>query len=512
MSDFLFSLLSYYQISLKQLEIRKKQKDYKDLKTPYNLPDFLNVVNRIIRAQREKEKVVIYGDYDFDGLSSTAIMKRCLDYLNVKSGFYIPSRYKEGYGLNKSRIDDFKKKDYNLIIAVDNGISLKEEIEYANSMNMDVIVIDHHLSSSRIEGNFFHQIYSDFLSYNCSAASLAFFISSYIRGEFDDYDALLAGLAVFSDVMPLVGNNLVLANIAKENINSDCGRNLKLLFSSSYYEFDSLSFNIIPVINSVGRVKEDVISNNNACRFLIDDSDSEKNKKYASFLLSCNEKKKEMIRNFQVIDELENEYVDVIISSSLTGLNGLYANQLCSKKDKCTAVFSKKEDDDSLFVGSLRAVNPISLEDFIYNPKKYFISSGGHKNAMGLTIEKKDFFQFASDYSLLVSRFEREEKKCIEITLDDLTLKNLDILKDFEPFSEGFPRPLFKVSVLGKDIKKYSEKYSLAMSLNHEGKVSFFGDIKDIEGDEIYNFYGEGKEEFYSGRRYFVISSRSYII
>ena len=87
MSDFLFSLLSYYQISLKQLEIRKKQKDYKDLKTPYNLPDFLNVVNRIIRAQREKEKVVIYGDYDFDGLSSTAIMKRCLDYLNVKSGF-----------------------------------------------------------------------------------------------------------------------------------------------------------------------------------------------------------------------------------------------------------------------------------------------------------------------------------------------------------------------------------------------------------------------------------------
>ncbi|MFA6830637.1 MAG: DHH family phosphoesterase, partial [Bacilli bacterium] len=242
-----------------------------NLNLPYDLPDFVKVVNRIKESISKHEKVVVYGDYDVDGLTSTAIMVKTLLQLGLKSGYFIPSRYHEGYGLCISRVEDFIKKGYQTIITVDNGISAFEAIDYAKSKGLEVIVIDHHEIQEKLPNTdyIFHQNLSGFIDYNCSAASLAFFVCSYLLGGFDYYLATMAGIAVFSDVMPLIGNNLELAKISLFAMKKFRYPNLISLNTSDEISYDYYSFVLIPSLNSVGRILTDTLATNAACKFLI---------------------------------------------------------------------------------------------------------------------------------------------------------------------------------------------------------------------------------------------------
>ena len=174
------------------------------------------MIARLDRALKNKEKMVIYGDYDVDGLTSTAIMVMGLSACGLQPGFFIPSRYHEGYGLHAERIRQFQEKGYHLIITVDNGISCHEQIALAKFFGMEVVVIDHHSCPATLPDTpyIFHQLHSSFLDYNCSAASLSYFVVSRLMHRDDPYLATLAGIAVFSDVMPLIGNNLELAKLS----------------------------------------------------------------------------------------------------------------------------------------------------------------------------------------------------------------------------------------------------------------------------------------------------------
>lgn len=514
--SFLNKLLSFYQLTEKDLAERNSARSFTDLKTPYSLPQFNNVIDRILLAKNKHEKVVIYGDYDVDGLTSVTILKSAFNELNIDCGFYIPSRYKDGYGLNSTMVKAFYDKGYSLIIAVDNGISCFEAISYAKSLNMEVIIIDHHeIADNKIpETNYiFHQFHSQFLDYNCSAASLSFFVASKLLNRYDEYFASLAGIAVFSDVMPLRGNNLIFAQLMKEFINKNKYLNLKYILNKDVIEYDDISFSLIPSLNAIGRVCKDTLMINNACRFLIEKDNVERIKKIGDFIILNNNERKQMVKNIVCNEKytLESDHaVCFRYDNEFSGLAGLIANKVMTQKNLPTLIFFKNELNPEQLVGSIRVPDNYSMSEFLVNNSKYFIACGGHKKACGVTIKESDYYLiatlFASECAKQALDIKETKIESIDLFPEEINEYNYHIYEQFMPFGEEFKAPTFHMILDKKDLIINREKnIAYAFKINNEFKAIIFNandSIKDISSDK-YDLYGSfSKNTYYSKSKY----------
>ena len=507
--SFLTSLLEHFKMNLNDLDARRAAGSFDLLTTPYDLPEFQNVIKRIEEAKAKKEKTVIYGDYDVDGLTSTAILKLALDEFGLKPGYFIPSRYKEGYGLNSERVKEFKDKGYQLLITVDNGISAFEPIKLAKSFGMDVIIIDHHEVCEKLPDTcfIFHQFLSKFINYNCSAASLAFFVASFLLKRNDDYLATLAGIAVFSDVMPLEKNNLNLAKIALKNLNLYRYKNLvSLIGVKDEYEFEDLSFSLIPALNAPGRISKETLATIDCCKLLIARNDDKLIAKYAPKILNSNQERKDLVKNVAFVPqkELTSDHGAVLYTEEYSGLSGLFANKEMRQRKVPLAVFSPDEKDPEILNGSLRALEGYQVDVFLKKNQNLFLSSGGHEKAAGLRIKKKDYFKvatlFLSECEKQALEIKKADEDQIPIVLEDLNADNYLTLQEFEPFGEGFPAPIFALSGAKEDVV-FSKNGNAAMiySKDKSSKVVYFGSIEPFK-DSRYHFFtfiGSFKKETY---------------
>lgn len=476
--SFLDRLLEHYQINIKDLDQRKKSRSFTDLVRP-ECSSYFALLRNIKAAIYEKAKIVIYGDYDVDGISSTVILVKAFNKLGIKVGYFIPSRYIEGYGLNKKRIDDFYNKGYNYIITVDNGIVCNEEIDYAHSLSMKVLVIDHHNRGEKCHADaVFH--FDDFLDYNCSAASLAYFVYCGLVGKDDEYCAFLAGLAVYSDVMPLVNNNLTFLKLAKDFYNKRHYPNISsfLPYNAEYSDF---SYKLIPSLNAVGRIMKDQLATNRVARFLLEEK---KDQSLSSYIMACNLEKKRIISLIDIDEKnsFESEYSFSTLTSIDEGLTSLLANRLLREKEKATLVCTESKEDE--LVGSLRSFKNVDLLPFLENEKKITIKSGGHKQACGVTIKKKDYYRFVTDFASYCNKMAMDNKTAsdyITIDLSSLNKENYEILKSFEPFGNSFEEPKFLIHV-DKDelISSKNNKAIFAYSENKEGRVIIFKNPEEI--------------------------------
>ena len=493
MSYFLDNLLRFYHLTPEALERRRAPGSFQNLHRPDGLSEFEQVIARLDRALKDKEKMVIYGDYDVDGLTSTAIMVMGLSACGLQPGFFIPSRYHEGYGLHAERICQFQEKGYHLIITVDNGISCHEQIALAKFLGMEVVVIDHHSCPATLPDTpyIFHQLHSSFLDYNCSAASLSYFVVSRLMHRDDPYLATLAGIAVFSDVMPLIGNNLELAKLSLQFLQQYRYPNLVSLLEGDI-SYDSLNFNLIPTLNSPGRVCKDSLATNQACRFLLS-SDGADSLKYSAFLREINQQRKQLVRSVQFdgTRAFESEHAIVLVSNDYSGLTGLFANRIMREKNKACLVFAKGEADPQLLIGSLRLPEGFVSDAFLNHT--YFVASGGHQKAAGVTIRERDYYKammdFVSDCEKQACEQKKEENESIPLDLEDLTLKNYGIYEMFAPFGEGFPSPSFALSFTKSDVV-FSKNHNAAFvyAKNKEAKASYFGSLDAIDSP-LYSMY-----------------------
>lgn len=510
--SFLSQLLEFYHLNTKDLGARSAPGSFNHLKTPFESDDFIKVTSRLKKAIDQKEKTVIYGDYDVDGLTATAIMKLALDELGLNPGFFIPSRYVEGYGLNVERVRQFALKGYHLIITVDNGIAAIEAISEAKKLGMDVMVIDHHDVPATLPpfDCCFHQTYSHFLDYNCSAASLCFFVASFLLRRFDSYLATLAGIAVFSDVMPLVGNNLELAKMMLQFINKHHYRNLSYILGNGTITYDDINFMLIPSFNSVGRIMKDSASTNNACRFLLERNDDEKIKKYGSLVVSCNLERKEIVKNvsFNSKYTLSSEHGICLRTEEFAGLSGLFANKVMREKGVPVAIFSKDDINPENLVGSLRAPEGYRVDEFLKKYQNLLVAGGGHERAAGLTIREKDYYlictMFISECSKQALEMKKSEEKSINITLEDINEANYHVYESFMPFGEGFPAPTFKVTVeKEKLVLSPSHKAIFATTPDRQGQVILFDHIDEIvnSSQETFDIYGSLSLEIYKNTK-----------
>ena len=495
MNEILRKLKEYYSLSDSEFNERIAAPSLSDLPNPFILyPDFHLLIDKLNEYIRKGKKIVIYGDYDVDGLTSTAILVNTFQIMGLTPGFYIPSRYIDGYGINKKRVDQFISKGYETIITVDNGISEIETVEYARSKGLDVIIIDHHEVTKDVlpNANFiFHQYIDHLTDYNISAAFLALMVSYGILGEYDDYFVSLAGLAVFSDSMPIVHANLTLARLSLYYVNKYRYIQFISLLTMLPNEIteDDYNYQIIPALNSVGRVDKTIWINNVVKYFVSTDRSYVQNT--ALKIINFNVKRKEIIKDFSLDKVDEKESIIFSYVALPLGVIGLLANKVMSSSNKPTILFTDDPSDEKLLVGSIRTPQGYKTSETLSLYCNFLVRYGGHDEAAGFTIDKKDvdLLKTTLNKNLIKRNEETVENKYILLTPQEAR-ESYDEIKKFGPYGNSFLSPLIGVT-LNKDMLNFSRSGE-HMLTNVDGlKVTCFNHTKDDFKNDSYIFLGK---------------------
>lgn len=491
-------LKDYYGMDESQFCERIEEPTLKSLPNPFLLGgSFQELVDHLKQLIEENRKVVIYGDYDVDGLTSTAILVGSFNRLGLDVGYYIPSRYIDGYGLSRDRVKQFFELNYDVIITVDNGISEIETIEYAKSLGLEVIIVDHHeVTKSELPScSFIYQQYvSQLTDYNISAACLALFVSYGLLGEYDKYYVTLAGLAVFSDSMPLVKTNLILARLALQYLRKYRYRPLGELlnYDSSVASFDSFSYDIIPALNSIGRIDKTTYINK-LVKYLLS-SDESFITLHARKIKNINELRKTTVKEFDSDSlEIDNPIIFSYISLPL-GIVGLLANKLVNIYNKPIVVFTDDPSSSERYTGSIRTPEGYETAQVLKEYCPFLYRFGGHAQAAGFTVDKDKIDEFKMTLSEKLT-IVHEKKVTNHYIMIDNPIKQVAIVEEFGPYGNGLEKPLFGVKVEAsklqysrnglhlltklKDFKIVEFNCPIEKYKNCAGQILFIGNLKE---------------------------------
>lgn len=490
---FLEKLLEFYNLDYDTL-IEENEKTLNDLPQKEIFKDGSKIASYIREAILSNKKILIYGDYDCDGIMSTSILMLALSTDNYKPGYYIPSREFDGYGLTKENVDRFYKLGYQIIICVDNGITLNETIDYANSLGIEVIVLDHHKLGLTIPKAKYimHPEYDRFGKYNISAGVVSFYFSLFYLNRFDDYLFSLCALSTLSDSMPLLSYNRLIVKEALSLINKNHYQEIFTLLSDQNKEIneDDLNMQVIPKINAVCRLLNDN-SRFNIVKYFIS-KDSETILKLSSWINSINERRKELVNSVNLNEDSCNSNALIYINKENEGIGGLIANKLLNKYNKVTFVLSKSESDKNIYKGSARSKKGFDIAKFMASNAALFLAYGGHENAGGFSILKENYLELKNILEKETKDISfKEDKNYIEIALNELNLRNYDIYRQFAPFGEGRIKPRFKINSLNiNDLKNFIYNKHILYRVNEETSILIFNFDREILEASFIDVFG----------------------
>lgn len=436
----------------------------KDFSDPFLMKDMDKAVERITTAVENGEKICVYGDYDADGVTSTSLLYSYLrDSLGADVMFYIPTRTGEGYGMNKSAVDKIHSLGVTLIITVDNGISAREEIDYANTLGIDTVITDHHMPSGAIPKAVAvvnaHQKDDKSPFKDFSGVGVAFKLVMAIEGEYADVDSLLenfsdiATLGTIGDIVPLVGENRTLVKNGLRHIqNSDrIGINaMKQESGIAEKEINSsnVAFTLVPRINAGGRLGSSEKSVN-----LLLTEDEDEAVTIADKLGMDNRERQSIEKEILAsIDEEVRRTPNIVNDKILVfagkgwhqGVVGIVASRIKEIYDKPTIIIGI--DDDGVARGSGRSVEGFSLCDAVFACSEHLTHFGGHPMAVGISLEKEKI----NDFRKAINAYCKDIKMPYNILHIDcklnpnqLDLSILDCLSYIEPCGASNPSPIF---------------------------------------------------------------------
>ncbi len=437
------------------------------LHDPTLLPDIEKAVERIERAVSSNEMICIFGDYDADGICATAILARYLRSRGAKVGYHIPSRHEHGYGMNPEAIHIIKKHGVSLIITVDNGIAAIEEARTCRELGMDLIVTDHHKCQDELPECVAVVAQSrpdcKYPNTNLCGAGVALKLVHAIGG----YDAMLpliplAGLATIADIVPLVGENRVLAVYALKSINSgncfsglqELGREIKPDIENPQFDTRDLMFGMIPRINAAGRMKDAkpgvslfMTDNRNEARMIARQL-SELN------LLRREEEQKVFESALSMIEgqDLTDSRIIMLYSEEWNpGVVGIAASRISERFYRPVVLFTLNGE---ILTGSARSIEGVDIFRAFHANKEFFIKYGGHERAAGASLRISEFEELKEALNSYLKEniqdhvFLPRQKYEFDITLDRVNIGLAQEITKLEPFGEGNPVPLFMTSGL----------------------------------------------------------------
>jgi len=438
--------------------------DFKDLRDPYIFPDMEKAVDRILKAINDEERILIYGDYDVDGITSIALLFSVLREFTSNLYYYIPNRFQEGYGLNEKAIDIAYKNNFTLIITVDCGISSIYEIEKANNYDLDVIVIDHHQPQKEIpsamaiinpkhdEGYPFKELAGVGVSFKVAQA-----LYLKLKRNQDDLRSFLdyAALGSIADSVPFIDENRILIKCGLKVLNQTQREGLKALIRESGVDYGNINtkevnFALAPRLNAAGRLDDPKL----ALELLLADSVS-KSEYLARKLNEINKFRQDIGDNilkearefaFKQVKE-ENNKVLVLSSEDWNqGVIGIIASRLVDEFNRPVIVISKK---DGIGKGSGRSIKGFHLYQVLELCQDILLNFGGHRYAVGITIDSNKISEFKSRINEIAQDFITENDLNPELEVDAQILLsdiNFNLIKDInilEPFGSGNPQPIF---------------------------------------------------------------------
>lgn len=481
---FLDKLLNFYNISKESYLLLSKDVNEGDIPTFKAFDNIDAIKDRILLAISNKEKILIYGDYDADGILATSILVNAFNTLNYKVDYYIPSRYIDGYGLTKEKIELAKEKGYSLIITVDNGVSAFEAIKKAKELGIELIITDHHEYVDEIDVKYFMHPKKSSFSINTSGAVVAFYLSVAMLNEYNPYLLTLASTSLISDIMPLVNENRSILKLGIKYLNQYKFDKFRILAETIIFDESTLALKVIPKINAVGRIEKGK-EVNVLVKYFTTTSFHELNA-INKYLNDINLKRKSISIEITNSLKIDNDVSALVYKLDiLNGLCGLISNRLLSTFNKPSCIFSKDEITNALR-GSIRSKAGFNVIDFINNNKDLFIQYGGHEYAAGVVIKEENLNTFKERFIDYADSHPLEDKKeGIEIGINEINFDNYDILRSFSPFGEANKEPTFilkEVSIMKIERMGIDNKHLLIPISNNIKVIGFnynFDNLKD---------------------------------
>lgn len=468
-----------------------------DLYDPFLMKDMDFATDRIIIALKNNERILIYGDYDVDGTTSVATVFSFFRKLTNNIEYYIPDRYKEGYGVSKIGIDYAQSTGVNLIIALDCGTRSIELIDYAKSLNIDFIVCDHHLPGDELPKAVAllnpKRKDCDYPYKELSGCGIGFkLIQAYAQRVDMPFEEVckyldLVAVSTCSDIVEIKDENRVLVYHGLKKLNEDPCIGLQALLQSyqikKEYDVTDIVFGIGPKINAAGRIADAKSS----VKLLIEENFHQA-MEFAKTLIDNNLERKD------IDNDITKEAQEILETSSVLrakkstvlysekwhkGVIGIVASRLIETYYKPTIIFSEV---NGMLTGSARSIKDFDVHDAIGACGDLVVQYGGHKYAAGLTIKKESFEAFSEKFEEIVRQNSTDELLTPEIAYDlelnfkDINMNFYDTLKMFRPHGPGNMSPIFRTNqILDSGSKVVKEKHLKLSAYQSGSKMDGIG-------------------------------------
>lgn len=460
---------------------------------PMLLPDIEIGTKRILTAVKENQKILIFGDYDVDGVTSTALMVYFFRTINYPVQFSVPNREKDGYGLRKAAVDFAREKEIDLIITVDNGISANEAVDYANSLGIDVVVTDHHLQEGPLPNATAvinpNRNDSEYPFKSICGVAVAFKVLHVLGQNLlseDGYKQFLlnhldlVAIGTIADVMPLKDENYAFVKFGLKVLSSTKKPGLVELKKSAGVRTNKITtitvgYFLAPRLNAAGRMDDASV----AVKLLLEE-DYNKAKSLASDLDFFNRERQLLQRRYldEATQKIESSFCEeqkiLIIENSdwQSGLIGLVSGRLKEKFNRPAIAFTN--DSDGNFIGSARSIEAFHITEALTCYKELFVNYGGHHKAAGLTISADNFDHFKEIFTTYVNEKLANVELISELWIDtvvdydQVNEKTAQDIQEVGPFGEANTEPILclnggtlqdmRMLSDGKHIKFYIKK------------------------------------------------------
>lgn len=483
-------------------------------KVGINLNDLKKTIDRINKAIKNKELIVVYGDYDVDGICATAILWETLVAHGANAMPYIPHRIDEGYGLSETGISNLQSKmpDAKLIITVDNGIVAKEGVEFAKEKDIDVIITDHHQAS-----NVLPDAYSIVHSVEVCGAAVAWLLSQEIKKHSSSFKNLtdnhleLAAIATVADMMPVLGPNRAIIKEGFKELNTTKRLGLLAIFNEAGIDLTKsigsyeVGYIIGPRINAMGRLEYAMDSLRLLCT-----KDQKKAKILADKLGKTNRERQDITQETFLSAKLKIENSKLKIGKLIflsdkdyqPGVIGLVAGKLVEEFYRPTIVVS---EGDKYSKASARSVSGFNITDFMRTAGNLLVNIGGHPMAGGFTVETsilkvlKEKLETLGGQMIEDNHLKKEIKIDCKLPMSLLSLELAEKIEKMEPFGIGNSTPVFSSNVVIGDMRQVGQDGKhLSVSVkdsnsNHSIRGIAFGQGKKSKelaiGDKVQLIY-----------------------
>jgi len=467
---------------------------------PFGLKDMDKAISRLISAKEKNEKVLVYGDYDVDGTTAVAVFYSFLKHVGFDCDFYIPDRYKEGYGFSEAGVVFAHENNFSLIVTLDCGIKDGPRIEQCNAHGIDVIVCDHHTPEALPPAFAIVNPKRKDCTYEnkglCGCAvgfkvMCAWFIHHNESLDFAYSFLDLVAVATGADIVPVTSENRVLLHFGLKEINTHFRPGIAELLTNAKHsgkvlKVVDLVFLIAPRINAAGRI----FSGKRAVEVLLT-SNAEDAKSVAAEIEKYNQERKGLDRNItqEALDIIER---DSFYQDSFTtvvkkegwhkGVVGIVASRLIETYYKPTIVLV---EDDGILSGSVRSIEGIDVYEMLSLCEEHLIQFGGHSMAAGLKLKSENFEAFRSAFDQVVRNFTNNTRieRChlydTEIQFDEISFSLYESLQPLEPHGPENLRPVF----LSKNVKNARFTKLVGAHADHlQLHVKQAGNVSEMKG------------------------------